>query len=66
MSRSKIDVVLSRLQDWTQEYGAALCPGHHADSFGDGMREAKRQVRQILNSLTYSFKPREQRKNSES
>jgi hypothetical protein len=43
-----IHAVLSRLSEWSMQHGAALCPGHHADTFGEGMREAKRQVAAIL------------------
>ena len=40
----------NRLADWCVQHGAALCPGARADTFGEGMREAKRQVRDILDS----------------
>lgn len=37
------------LSDWCVQYGSALCPtAGSADSFGDGMRAAKDQVRRIL------------------
>lgn len=43
---------LLKLQQWAHEYGASLIPtAGSADTFGDGMREAKRQVRQILVTL---------------
>ena len=41
----------NRLADWCVQHGAALCPGARADTFGEGMREAKRQVRGILDSV---------------
>ena len=38
-----------RVREWTQEYGAALCPGWGVgDTYGEGMRAAKDQVRAIL------------------
>lgn len=41
--------LLGRIGDWTHQFGAALCPtAGSADSFGDGMREAKRQVATIV------------------
>lgn len=42
---------LSRLVEWTHQYGAALCPGSHADTFGEGMRAAKDQVSVLLATL---------------
>lgn len=35
---------LVRIEDWTLQYGAALCPNGSSDTFGDGMRAAKKQV----------------------
>lgn len=41
--------IMLALEQWTHEYGAALCPGGgYADSHGDGMRHAKAQVERIL------------------
>jgi hypothetical protein len=42
--------VIGRLHDWVHTFGAALCPGRHADTFGEGIHEAKRQVAEILNN----------------
>ncbi len=40
---------LSRLADWADSYGSNLCPrSGMADSFGDGMRAAKNDVKSIL------------------
>lgn len=44
-------VLIARVSDWTRQHGAALCPtAGSADTFGDGMREAKRQIGHILGS----------------
>lgn len=41
--------VLGLVETWTHEHAAALCPTPgSADTFGDGMRKAKRQVGNIL------------------
>jgi hypothetical protein len=40
---------LSRVETWTRVYGAALVPHGCADSYGDGMRTAKRTVSELLN-----------------
>lgn len=43
------DEKLSRLGDWVLEYGENLKPtAGSADTFGDGMRAAKSQVKNIL------------------
>lgn len=39
---------LGRLRAWTQVYGKALCPPG-ADTYGEGIRDAKEQVLKILN-----------------
>jgi hypothetical protein len=39
--------VLGRVIDWTHQYGAALCPGTRPDTFGEGMREAKEQIKRL-------------------
>lgn len=44
----RAEEALSRIADWTREHGAALKPAGSADTFGDGMREAKRQVGQMV------------------
>lgn len=45
------DVLLGRLTDWCFRYGDALKPtAGSADSFGDGMRAAKEQVRALLDA----------------
>jgi hypothetical protein len=41
--------LLSLVEGWTLDHGACLSPGPgYADSFGDGKRAAKKQVRAIL------------------
>jgi hypothetical protein len=41
--------LLSLIGQWAHQYGAALVPtAGSSDSFGDGMREAKRQIQVIL------------------
>jgi hypothetical protein len=42
---------LAALQDWCAQHGAALKP-HGADTYGEGMRDAKQQVATILARLT--------------
>lgn len=44
-------LVLTLLSDWTHQHGESLCPGQHPDTYGTGMREAKRQVAQILGRI---------------
>lgn len=44
------DFVIGLLGDWTHEHGAALCP-RGADTYGEGMRDAKQQVARILARL---------------
>lgn len=41
--------LLGRIESWTHEHGAALCP-RGADTYGNGMRDAKQQVAAILRS----------------
>lgn len=43
----KAEGALSLVWTWTHEHGAALCPPR-ADTYGDGMRDAKQQVARIL------------------
>jgi len=43
-----LEDMLGRLWTWTTTYGEALCPRLRADSFGEGMREAKEQVSRML------------------
>lgn len=39
----------ARIAQWTHEHGKALCPtAGSSDTFGDGMRAAKQQVRALL------------------
>lgn len=40
---------IARLEAWAHEYGDALIP-RGADTYGNGMRDAKAQVAQILNA----------------
>lgn len=43
------DAMRATLSNWCVQFGAALCPtAGSADSFGDGMRAAKKQVSRIL------------------
>jgi len=44
------DLVLARINDWTYQHGAALKPPG-ADTYGEGMRNAKRQVADMLQRL---------------
>lgn len=40
---------LARIEAWSKLYGSTLCPGPgSADTFGDGMRAAKRQIASLL------------------
>ena len=44
-----VEIKLGRIREWTHLHGAALKPGAgSSDTFGDGMREAKRQVASLL------------------
>lgn len=52
---SGTDPVLGRLAEWCCTYGHDLCPGAYADTFGEGVRSSKAQVRNILD--TASIKP---------
>jgi hypothetical protein len=45
-----LDLVLADLQTWTLTYGKALVPSG-ADTYGEGMRDAKKQVSAILARL---------------
>ncbi len=45
-----IEDALSQLRTWTLEHGAALCPNGRPDTFGEGMRAAKKQVATILDA----------------
>lgn len=38
---------LARIETWTHRFGAALCP-KRADTYGEGMRDAKQQVSDLL------------------
>lgn len=38
----------ARLEEWTHQHGAALVPSGCADTFGEGMRKAKEQIRALL------------------
>ncbi len=40
----RLRAALSRVEQWTHEHGAALVPRVCADTYGEGMREAKKQV----------------------
>jgi hypothetical protein len=46
----KVELVLSLIHQWTLEYGNALVPGK-SDTYGDGMRQAKETVSNILKKL---------------
>lgn len=41
-------LTLNYIAKWSKTYGAALCPGTRPDTFGEGMREAKEQIKSIL------------------
>lgn len=48
---SAYEALASRLSEWALEHGEALKPrAGDADSFGDGMRAAKREIKQILST----------------
>ncbi len=55
-SRDWLRVVLGHIETWTHEHGKALCPPG-ADTYGDGMRDAKAQVGRMLAALTETEKP---------
>ena len=38
----------SNIYEWINEYGRNLCPGTRPDTFGEGMRVAKDEVRRLL------------------
>lgn len=40
---------IARIQEWTHSFGPTLIP-KNADTFGEGMREAKEQVSRLLAS----------------
>lgn len=49
--------IAGRLSTWTVTCGRALCPPlGSADTFGDGMREAQRQVSNILADKRHGWK----------
>lgn len=39
---------LTSLYEWCTKFGAALCPNGYVDTFGEGVRESKHQVSNIL------------------
>lgn len=43
----KLKAKIGQLTSWTHFYGATLCPSG-ADTYGEGMRNAKQQVSKIL------------------
>jgi hypothetical protein len=45
--------LIAHINNWADQYGSALIP-HGADTFGEGMREAKRQIKALI---TYKSKP---------
>ncbi len=49
---------LGRLREWTDRYGAELCPGPgRADTYGEGVRASKDQVRRLLRPLDAAVEP---------
>jgi hypothetical protein len=44
---AQLRATVARVNEWADRYGASLCPGG-ADTFGDGMRAAKEQVKRLL------------------
>lgn len=46
---AELEAVVSRIRTWAHEHGAALCPPG-ADTYGEGKREAKREVASILSA----------------
>lgn len=47
----QLRAALARIAEWTHVYGNALCP-HGADTYGEGMRDAKDQVRNLIKKGT--------------
>lgn len=46
----KAENTIAELVGWTHEYGKALCPSlGSTDTYGEGIRAAKRQVMNIIN-----------------
>lgn len=43
----RLRAAVAKIDSWTHEYGAALCP-HGPDTYGEGMRVAKAEVRRLL------------------
>lgn len=41
--------LIARINGWADQYGEALIP-RGADTYGDGMREAKRQIKALVTS----------------
>jgi hypothetical protein len=54
--RDALRTALAELNAWTNEYGAHLCPTG-ADTYGEGVRDCKRQVAAILRAHTHKEKP---------
>ena len=47
--RDEARAALARITMWTCQYGAQLCPpSNRADSYGDGMRDAKDVVARLM------------------
>lgn len=46
---AEMEAALGRVKTWTHEHGAALCPPG-ADTYGEGKRDAKREVAGILSA----------------
>lgn len=42
---------VGKLGEWTHAFGAELCPGRYADTFGEGKRCAKAEVADMLKAL---------------
>lgn len=57
--------ILSRLSAWTHQYGAALCPGSCPDTFGEGMRKAKDEIRAHLAALEQEEETKNQEDDNE-
>lgn len=47
----RAEAVLGIIESWTHTYGAALKPPR-ADTYGEGMCDAKDQVRRIIRSMS--------------
>lgn len=47
---NEADRVLDDLEQWTHEFGAHLCPPG-ADTYGEGVRDCKQQVADILHKV---------------